>query len=96
MTVSKTTARWKERDAELYGGLPPRYSDYVQKIGAHIVAEIVRLAAPRPGERALDIGAGTGTATTALARALAPVATRPESTTAAPAARSRPSEHPKS
>lgn len=68
--MSEAVERWKVRDAELYGELPPHYSSYVARVGGHVVAEIVRLAAPRAGERALDVGAGTGTATVALARAL--------------------------
>jgi len=67
-----STSNWKTRDAELYGELPVRYSAYVERIGAHVVAEILRLAKPRLGERALDVGSGTGTATVALARAIAP------------------------
>lgn len=65
-------AAWKRRDAALYGELPRRYTRYVERLGAHVVSELVRLAAPRPGERVLDVGSGTGCASVAFARVVTP------------------------
>jgi len=66
------SSAWKLRDAELYSELPPRFADYVGRVSGRIVGEICRLARLRAGERVLDVGSGTGTATVAVARRVTP------------------------
>ncbi len=62
----------RDRTRALFDRLADSYDnvgvDYFQPIAAGLVAEL----APRPGERALDIGCGRGAALLPLARAVAP------------------------
>jgi SAM-dependent methyltransferase len=62
--------------AEFWNDRPGRawvdHQDELDAMFAGVLGRLMTLAAPRPGERALDVGCGAGASTEALARAVAP------------------------
>jgi len=74
MTTTATTGTeaFKSRDAEVYSALPEVYTEYVHRVSHFIIDEICELAELEPGLRVLDVGSGTGMATSQAAEAVAP------------------------
>lgn len=72
MTTGTATQEFKRRDAEVYSALPEVYSEYVHRISHFITDKICELAELRPGHRVLDVGSGTGMATSQAAELVAP------------------------
>src|ERR1700759_2479997 len=50
----------------------PRYDSSGAQFAGPVADELVRLAAPRPGDQILDVGCGAGAVTVRCARAVAP------------------------
>ena len=70
--VSFETEQFKRRDAQTHNALPPTYTEYVHRLSYFIVEEICEQADLRDGDVVLDVGSGTGMASTAAAEMVAP------------------------
>lgn len=70
--LSHEKARFKRRDARTHNGLPATYTEYVHRLSYFIVDEICEQAQLQPGDRVLDVGSGTGMASTAAAEMVGP------------------------
>lgn len=59
-TLSTESDRWKTLDAASYDGVAEQYDAQSLRIAYPVAVRLVELAALQPGERALDVGTGTG------------------------------------
>ena len=60
------------RTAAMFDGIAPSYDQSGVPFFGTIAGGLVDLLAPRPGERALDVGAGRGAVTLPVAEAVGP------------------------
>lgn len=58
--LSTESERWKTVDAASYDGVADQYDAHSLRLAYPVAARLVAMAALRPGERALDVGTGTG------------------------------------
>jgi ubiquinone/menaquinone biosynthesis C-methylase UbiE len=58
--LSTESDRWKTLDAASYDGVAEQFDAHSHRLAYPIAARLVELAALEPGERALDVGTGTG------------------------------------
>lgn len=67
-------ARWKSLDAASYDDVAPEFDAFSRRLALPVASHLVTLAALRPGERALDVGTGTGMIPLEVARVAPDVA----------------------
>ena len=78
--VTEQAARATAQVARLFAELAPVYDSSGVEFFGPMARRLVELLAPRPGERALDIGCGRGAASLPLAEAVGPRARSPRPT----------------
>ena len=70
--VPHESERFKRRDAQTHDGLPAIYTEFVHRLSYFIIEEMCEQANLRDGDVVLDVGSGTGMASTAVAEIVAP------------------------
>ena len=58
--MDSDTERWKSLDAASYNGVAKQFDAHSHRLAYPVAARLVELAALRAGERAMDVGTGTG------------------------------------
>jgi O-methyltransferase/aklanonic acid methyltransferase len=68
--------RWKHIDAASYDAAAERFDALAERYSGPVADALLETAAPKPGERVLDLGAGSGLVALRAARAGAVVEAR--------------------